>query len=197
MLTRVFHLHALSALHVGVGQAIGVVDLPIARARSTQLPIVPGSALKGVMRDELSESPHRETLFGPERIDGPNGAHAGALAFGDAQLLIFPVRSFAGVMAYVTCPFVLTRFAEDCRRAGCLSTPKVPELKEEEIMLTSSSVIKVGDDHVVLEDLDLVAKAGADGWADRDRGARHAPRPSTERLGPHHRHRARVTPSVP
>jgi CRISPR-associated protein Cmr4 len=35
MLTRIFHLNALSALHVGVGQAVGVVDLPIARAKAT------------------------------------------------------------------------------------------------------------------------------------------------------------------
>ena len=167
MLTKVFYLHALSALHVGVGQAIGVVDLPIARSRSTQLPLVPGSALKGVVRDEFGDNPHRETLFGPERIDGPEGAFAGALAFGDAHLLIFPVRSFAGVVAYVTCPFVLMRYAEDCRRAGEPSLPPVPEVAENAVMLTQSSVIKVDESHVVFEDLDLTASKGADPWAEK------------------------------
>ena len=45
MQTKIFHLHALSALHVGTGQGVGVVDLPIARAKATNLPLVPGSAL--------------------------------------------------------------------------------------------------------------------------------------------------------
>ena len=55
MNTRIFHLHALSALHVGTGQSIGAIDLPIARSRATNLPLVPGSALKGVLRDEAKE----------------------------------------------------------------------------------------------------------------------------------------------
>ena len=58
MNTRIFHLHALSALHVGTGQGIGAVDLPIARSRATNLPLVPGSALKGVLRDEAKEKWH-------------------------------------------------------------------------------------------------------------------------------------------
>ncbi len=33
MQTRIFHLQALSALHVGTGQGVGIVDLPIARAK--------------------------------------------------------------------------------------------------------------------------------------------------------------------
>jgi len=41
MLQKTFHLHALSALHVGTGQSVGVVDLPIARSRATHLPLVP------------------------------------------------------------------------------------------------------------------------------------------------------------
>lgn len=53
MQTRIFHLQNLSALHLGTGQGVGVVDLPIARAKATNLPIIPGSSLKGVMRDEL------------------------------------------------------------------------------------------------------------------------------------------------
>ena len=86
MHTSVFHLQNLSALHVGTGQGIGVVDLPIARAKSTNLPIVPGSAIKGVLRDELAvqnllEKGDIQTLFGPDTAT--DDAHAGAIAFGD------------------------------------------------------------------------------------------------------------------
>jgi len=37
------------------------------------------------------------TLFGPD--SGDADSHAGALAFGDAHLLLLPVRSFAGTVA--------------------------------------------------------------------------------------------------
>ncbi|MCS7269380.1 MAG: RAMP superfamily CRISPR-associated protein, partial [Geminicoccaceae bacterium] len=51
MLTRPFLLHALSPLHAGTGQAAGIVDLPIARMKATGIPFVPGSSIKGVLRD--------------------------------------------------------------------------------------------------------------------------------------------------
>lgn len=124
MITRHFHLHALSALHVGTGQATGIVDLPIARARATQLPIVPGSAIKGVLRDDfLSDDKEADAdankkrratlklLFGPESTD--DTLHAGALTIGDAHLLALPVRSLVGIMAYATCPFILRQYARD------------------------------------------------------------------------------------
>jgi hypothetical protein len=51
---RLILLHALTPLHVGTGQAVANVDLPIAREKATGFPIVPASALKGVLRDNFS-----------------------------------------------------------------------------------------------------------------------------------------------
>jgi CRISPR-associated protein Cmr4 len=48
---RPYLLHALSPLHAGTGQAVDIVDLPIARMESTRIPLVPGSSIKGVLRD--------------------------------------------------------------------------------------------------------------------------------------------------
>ena len=182
MLTQIFHLHALSALHVGSGQALGAVDLPVARARATHLPIVPGSALKGVLRDEFSaDERQQKTLFGPPSIDSSDAAYAGALAFGDAQLLLLPVRSLAGIVAFVTCPFVLARYAEDLRRetlaaptanaaGGAVGVvraapavreaPEVPPVAEQQALVCQSTKIIAQhkpDALVVLEDLDLRA----------------------------------------
>ena len=112
MQTRIFHLQNLSALHLGTGQGVGVVDLPIARAKATNLPIIPGSSLKGVMRDELKtqiDDRDINILFGKDK----DADHAGALAFGDANLLILPIRSFAGTVAYATCPFILRQYKRD------------------------------------------------------------------------------------
>lgn len=161
---KVFHLHALSALHVGIGQAVGVVDLPIMRARASNLPIVPGSALKGVLRDEFDGQPAQQRLFGPQEIKDNQSAHAGALALGDAQLLILPVRALAGVVAFVTCPFVLARYAQDLARSG-VSVPAPAAVGTESCRVTANSVCQAGDAKVVLEDLDLAAEPGADDWA--------------------------------
>lgn len=161
---KVFHLHALSALHVGIGQAVGVVDLPIMRARASNLPIVPGSAIKGVLRDEFDGHPAQQRLFGPAQIKDDLSAHAGAIALGDAQLLILPVRSLAGVAAFVTCPYVLARYARDLARSGT-SAPDPVTVDSEACRVTAACVCKANDAKVVLEDLDLTAAEGADAWA--------------------------------
>lgn len=165
MKTEIFHLHALSALHVGVGQAVGTIDLPIARAKATNLPLVPGSALKGVLRDEFADHGDQALLFGPASIDGADSAHAGALAFGDAHLLLLPVRSLAGIMAWATCPFVLTRYAADRRRAGHPNTPNVPTVAAGKVALPQSHDLAISPGKAVFEDLDLSIDAGkADAW---------------------------------
>lgn len=48
-------IHAQTSLHPGSGTALGVVDLPIQRERHTQWPVIPGSALKGILRDACRE----------------------------------------------------------------------------------------------------------------------------------------------
>lgn len=165
MQTRIFHLQALSALHVGTGQGIGIIDLPIARAKATHLPIVPGSALKGVMRDEASSQlgleEHINTLFGPESSD--ENTHAGALAFGDAQLLLFPTRSFAGTLAYATCPFILRQYKRDV--GGDLAIPNLGDIAG----VTKESALLVADkNQIALEDLDINADSTENitAWAD-------------------------------
>lgn len=164
MQTRIFHLQNLSALHVGTGQGVGVVDLPIARAKATNLPIVAGSALKGVLRDELKEQKNLEdkdikTLFGPDNQQ--DIAHAGAIAFGDANLLILPIRSFAGTVAFATCPFILRQYKRDL---GLTLT--VPNLTENKAVIANDSALLI-DNKIGLEDLDIVAKNDSDAqsWA--------------------------------
>ena len=166
MQPNLFHLHALSGLHCGTGQSAGVVDLPIARARATNLPIVPGSSLRGVLRDEFSGHALESTLFGPRVISGADEAHAGALAVGDAHLLLLPVRALAGVVAFATCPFILRRYAQDRLRAGTQPPLGVPALGEDEA-LHGAGGANVQQGKVVLEDIDLTAKEDdqAEKWA--------------------------------
>lgn len=160
MITRHFHLHALSALHVGTGQATGIVDLPIARARATQLPIVPGSAIKGVLRDDFqakNDSATLKLLFGPESTD--DTLHAGALTIGDAHLLALPVRSLVGIMAYATCPFILRQYARDLELK--LKLPANAALAH-----TCDTTLHY-EDKVWIDDFDFAAQASdeAQAWA--------------------------------
>lgn len=155
MRPHLYHLHAISALHCGTGQSVGIVDLPIARARATHLPIVPGSSLRGVLREALAEtgSDAEPVLFGPRSIAGSDDGYAGALAIGDAHLLMLPVRSLAGIVAYVTCPFVLRHYAQDSARSG-VATPDVPAVADEQA-IHGSECVNILNTRIVLEDLDL------------------------------------------
>ena len=129
-------LQALSPLHAGTGQSAGIIDLPIARMRATGIPFVPGSSIKGVLRDaRRRDNLATDTLyavFGPDRAqsgsadDGPGRNsdtpesidHAGALIVGDARLLALPVRSFRGAFALVSSPLLLHLARRDLVEAG-------------------------------------------------------------------------------
>lgn len=168
MQPRLFYIHALSALHCGTGQSADVVDLPIARARATQLPIVPGSSLRGVLRQQVTDDDPAaaRTLFGPDSIRGGDDAFAGALAVGDAHLLVLPVRCLAGIVSYVTSPFVLRRYARDLLRAGN-QPPDVPRASDAHTALVTTDSVNTLDDKLVLEDLDLgvAIDAAVGAWA--------------------------------
>ncbi len=162
MQTRIFHLQNLSALHLGTGQGVGVVDLPIARAKATNLPIVPGSSLKGVMRDELKtqiDDRDINTLFGKDK----DADHAGALAFGDANLLMLPIRSFAGTVAYATCPFILRQYKRDLAL-----DLNVPTIADNRALLANDSVLLINE-KIALEDLDIKSRCDdlAEKWANK------------------------------
>ncbi|MFO8072228.1 MAG: type III-B CRISPR module RAMP protein Cmr4 [Polyangia bacterium] len=125
----VLFIHALTGLHPGSGAALGVVDLPVQRERHTQWPVIPGSAIKGVVRDACREKvaaanggdrrkaneehPELVAAFGPGKIGAGDDTHAGAVSFTDARILAYPVRSLKGVFAWVTCPAVLSRLKRD------------------------------------------------------------------------------------
>lgn len=158
MKPHLYHLHALSALHCGVGQSAGIVDLPIARARATQLPIVPGSSLRGVLRAmiEWERRTDAEALFGPRAIGGTDDIFAGALTLGDATLLLLPVRALAGILCFATSPFVLSRYAQDLRRVG-IPTPPMPDKPATGHARVTTHNLNVQNGKLILEDLDLHA----------------------------------------
>lgn len=171
-----YYLHALSALHLGIGQGSGVIDLPIAREKATCLPHVPGSSVKGVLRDE--NKPEEEdkqyeekkaqhlAMFGPEA--GENASdYAGALAVGDGRLLALPLRSWRGTFAWATCPMILRRYQRELNEIGAEGVPsKIPQPTENSACHASDTEL-CDNNTIYLEDLDLKPEVHAqtDEWA--------------------------------
>lgn len=126
MQTKIMTLFTRTPLHVGSGSAVGAIDLPVMRERHTQFPVIPGSAIKGVLADEFLTSERKRSkdgkiVFGEDDLD--TEAKSGSVSFGEARLLAFPLRSARGSFALATCPLALARFARD---AGLtLSIPSV------------------------------------------------------------------------
>lgn len=173
MSKAVLFLHALTPMHPGSGTALGVVDLPIQRERHTHWPVIPGSSLKGVLRDHFREvyleddgdrrkadnSAWVKCLFGPPTVGADEGkAHIGALSITDARILAFPVRSLRGVFAWVTCPAVLTRLQRDLALAGFKELPDHLDVKQDDAFLAENSPLLVSKDKVLLEEFEFNAK---------------------------------------
>jgi len=163
MNTRPFLLHALSPLHAGTGHTPDIIDLPIARMKATGIPFLPGSSIKGVLRDARRSTDREKTeaVFGPS--DDP-AAHAGALVVGDARMLALPVRSFRGTFAWATSPLLLTLTKRDLGETSLA----IPSINGRGARLTQGNAC-VHTDKLYLEDLDLLAteSAEATAWAQR------------------------------
>jgi len=162
MKTQPFLLHALSPVHAGTGHAVDVIDLPIARQRATGIPFVPGSSIKGVLREShrtTDSTDTRRAIFGPDTANASD--HAGALVVGDALLLALPVRSFKGTFAWVTSPLLLELAQRDL--GGNLA---IPTIAATCALVGLESTCKYGG-VLLLEDLDLAATVDslATDWA--------------------------------
>ncbi len=106
----VLGLYTETPLHCGAESGAGYVDLPVQRERHTDYPVIPGSTLKGVLRDELrGKLPSLDEVFGAAEVAPDKPGRPGSVSFGDGILIAFPVRSSGAPFHWVTCPFVLER----------------------------------------------------------------------------------------
>jgi CRISPR-associated protein Cmr4 len=111
-------LFAETPIHPGSGQALDVIQLPIAREATTEYPMIPGSSLKGALRNKLEQEQSKqevEPIFGSKHEVGRPDTEAGRVVFSDARLLLLPIRSLRGHYRWITCPYLLERFNRDCK----------------------------------------------------------------------------------
>lgn len=129
---RILGILAETSIHVGAGQMIGAIDLPVAREAATQYPFIPGSSLKGSLREKVEQhSPKKANqYFGSEDS-------AAGIGVSDGRLLLLPIRSLSDHYRWVTCPYLLERFARDLKLIGKqLELPKF-EIEEEQAWVIS------------------------------------------------------------
>lgn len=167
--------HAQTSLHPGSGTTLGVVDLPIQRERHTQWPTIPGSGIKGVLREacrrrlnagrphEADADPELTAAFGPPTAEADK--HAGALTITDARILAFPVRSLRGVFAWVTCAPALERLNRDLSLVNRDSLQKIPTPDKEKAACMAESPLLVEGDRLLLEEFEFTRSADADAVA--------------------------------
>ena len=175
MTTKMVFVHALTPLHAGIGAGTDVIDLPIAREVSTGLPYLPGSSIKGTLRSHVAKTNPgiAEKMFGPDTKNASD--FAGAMQFSDAYVVAMPIRSLAGMFAWVTSPYLLLRLARDAQQCG-IQCPPVQGLTAICVALTTTSKLRFGSNaKAVFEDiaLEVVAdtndvkwSAITEGWAD-------------------------------
>lgn len=156
-----FFLVVETPLHVGSGTELGIIDLPIQRERHTGFPKIEASGLKGCIRKAFEEDA-REIPVDKEKVDknnrekiislvfGPENGdeHAGALAFTDARLLLFPVKSMKGIFAWIASPKILNTLRQDFTLAGVDGFPELPG----ESTAPKDCQLFVRDNSIILEE---------------------------------------------
>ena len=146
-------LHAETSVHLGSGESHGAVDLAIQREKHTGFPMGAASGIKGAVRSWFSDrhgtTPRHTAVFGPGTDNAD--AHAGAVAFTDARLLLFPVRAMNGVFAWVTCPTALQRLRRDVAAVDASVNWTVPDPDEDTALGTDANVNQTNGE-VLLED---------------------------------------------
>jgi len=160
MAIRMIFVHALTSLHAGTGQGLGAIDLPIARERATNLPLVPGSSIKGCLKEKHGEG--NSALFGDKDA-------AGLLQVSDARLLLLPVRSLGASFVWTTSPYVLRRLKRDTEAAGLAdqNLPAIPDIRDGNASVaTADALMDIGGKRLVLEELDFAATVDALKWSE-------------------------------
>lgn len=159
--TAAVFLYAISPVHMGAGQAVDVIDNPIQRERHTQHPCFAGSGIKGAVRHSYKALGGDEAditrLLGPE--SGSNELHAGAVSFGDAQLLALPVRSLKGGYVYATCPQALARAQRLLTLTGNAPSWPAVKVQDQGCLVTPNSNLLSGHEQLHLEAFQYTAKA--------------------------------------
>ncbi len=169
--------YAVSPIHAGSGVSFAAVDLPIQRERHTNWPHIQASGVKGAMRAHYRDFAEDKSLinflFGYDRDDEVHHKFynankdekdqfvvkdnfPGAVAFSDAKLLTFPIRSNVAPFVWVTCSAVLKRLSNDLSFAGLQAIDGIPDIHGENALCLGGGI----SGSVILEDMVVTVANG-------------------------------------
>lgn len=165
MASAIMGILAETNLHPGTGQVSGVVDLPVAREKTTDYPVIVGSSLKGALKDSVTQHKQNgEADLDIERIFG-NQERGGAIAITDGRLLLLPVRSLNSHYKWVTCPYLVERYQRDCGLAGVtiesFGLQSFSEIKEAEAVAAGKDRLYLEDAHFEITESNMAPLADA------------------------------------
>lgn len=188
MKMKIYALKTRSGLHCGIGQGLSDIDLPTARESVSGYPIIPGSSLKGILRDHFSQPEDSRdskeyqkflAAFGPDTKSSGEIDFASALSFTDSRLICLPVRAYFGTFAYMASPYSLNVLKMLLKQAGRETLPGIPSYPSPKdtdsyraSITQNSKLISFGklENRILLEDLDLLVDKNsgslADDWAE-------------------------------
>lgn len=158
-LSSICTFYAVSPVHAGCGASTAAVDLPIQRERHTNWPHIQASAVKGAMRAHYRKFASENNndiinlIFGSDNKNDEGRAGAddglpGAVAFSDAKLLAFPMRSSIAPFVWVTSPAVLKRISDDLAFVQLPGLKNIPALDGDQAVALKGNITG----SVILED---------------------------------------------
>ncbi|WP_419783955.1 type III-B CRISPR module RAMP protein Cmr4 [Maridesulfovibrio sp.] len=179
MINLTIAIKTLSPLHCGIGVGMNDIDLPVAKHKVSGHPVIPGSTIKGVLKEEylkgktalaISDKAAVKAIFGdPDK----GNSFASAISIEDGLLVALPVRSYFGTFGYLASPYTLQQLKKALVRSGVReglpALPAVSGINLEEnsyrVLLTKDSLLEQSG-NVLLEEMDLtVGNGSADDWA--------------------------------
>jgi CRISPR-associated protein Cmr4 len=125
--------------------------------------MVAGAGLKGALRNKVEQEWKVEAEL-PSEAKGKvfeifgSGDGAGGVSISDARLLLLPVRSLTGHFRWITCPYILERYARDLAMIN--KKMMISELRET--VKKEAIVAESKEGYVFLEELSFTVKEEPD-----------------------------------
>ncbi|WGD28400.1 type III-B CRISPR module RAMP protein Cmr4 [Ancylobacter sp. WKF20] len=177
MTRSLWWLNAETSIHVGSASTASLIDQPVARESTTGYPFIPGSGLKGALRDawrfslvskpaavNLKEADSHQDI--KEFFGVAEGA--GSILISDGRLLLLPMRSLNHAFVWTTCPYLIKRYARDMEFCGLsLDNQFIPPLQpaDHECFITHADDEKEKlKDNIWIEDHRLTCQRSDIPW---------------------------------
>ncbi|MGI6416091.1 MAG: type III-B CRISPR module RAMP protein Cmr4 [Thermoguttaceae bacterium] len=158
-----FFLYVETSLHIGAGEPGRVIDLPLNRDEDG-VPLVPESSLRGSLVAAIRPRCDKDQIvwaFGSP--PGSEKPQVGVLSFSPMRPLLFPVRTYQGVFAWVTCTSAIAAWLAEAEKHGvAVNPPPIAPPGEFEAIVAPDCPMLTGRRTLIIEEFSFPVRQ-ADG----------------------------------